>query len=96
MTTPTIPDAWYAQQAERPLDTSLLSLRDDEAEFFKAQTGITDDGALREHILDVQRRAFQVWPYPCIRRVRRFSPGIALQFIVFCSSASPSASQAHR
>ncbi|KZV91243.1 hypothetical protein EXIGLDRAFT_615917, partial [Exidia glandulosa HHB12029] len=67
-TAPTIPDAWYARQAETPLDPNLLVLRGDEGEFFKTQTGIKDDEKLREHILDVQRRAFAVWPYPCIRR----------------------------
>lgn len=66
----TIPDPWYARQAEQPLDPALLELAEDEAAFFKAQTGLTDDGALRAHILAVQRKAFAVWPYPCIRRVR--------------------------
>lgn len=63
-----INDPWYALQAQESLDPSWLVLDAAEAAFFKAQTGIDDDDALREHILAVQRKAFSVWPYPCIRR----------------------------
>ncbi|KAH7101618.1 hypothetical protein BKA62DRAFT_743235 [Auriculariales sp. MPI-PUGE-AT-0066] len=51
-----------------PLDPTLLSLRDDERAFFVAQTGITEDDALRQHILRVQQLAYAVAPYPCIQR----------------------------
>ncbi|KAF8638313.1 hypothetical protein AX17_002333 [Amanita inopinata Kibby_2008] len=51
-----------------PLDESLYSLDDDELAFFKSQTGIDDDEQLKNHILAVQAKAYQVYRYPCIRR----------------------------
>ncbi|PFH52913.1 hypothetical protein AMATHDRAFT_1651 [Amanita thiersii Skay4041] len=50
------------------LDVTLLSLDSEESEFFKSQTGIVDDEELRKHILDIQMRAYKVYPYPCIYR----------------------------
>lgn len=35
-------------------------------DFFKHATGIHDNVALKEHIFDIARTAFQVFPYPCI------------------------------
>lgn len=67
MTTTTINDPFYARQAEHPLNPALLALDDGEAAFFKDQTGIVDDEALKQHVLAVQQKAFAVWPYPCIR-----------------------------
>ncbi|KAI6098235.1 hypothetical protein EDD16DRAFT_1764975 [Pisolithus croceorrhizus] len=49
-----------------PLDLSIYSLTPDEAEFFKAATGINDDNMLRAHILRAQEEAYKVAPYPCI------------------------------
>ncbi|KAI6039680.1 hypothetical protein EDC04DRAFT_2568253 [Pisolithus marmoratus] len=49
-----------------PLDPSLYSLTPNEAEFFKAATGINDDKMLRTHILMAQEKAYKVAPYPCI------------------------------
>ncbi|KZW00939.1 hypothetical protein EXIGLDRAFT_603603 [Exidia glandulosa HHB12029] len=54
--------------ADVPLDPSLLALRPDETAFFKAQTGIEDEEVLRQHIIKNQEEAYQVAPYPCIRR----------------------------
>jgi hypothetical protein len=51
-----------------PLDESLYSLNPEEKTFFKSQTGIDDDDALRDHILAVQKKAYAVHPYPGIRR----------------------------
>ncbi|KAF8337271.1 hypothetical protein F5887DRAFT_984699 [Amanita rubescens] len=45
-----------------------LSLTEDELAFFKAQTGIDDDEKLKDHIVAVQAKAHNVYPYPCIRR----------------------------
>ncbi|KIK79942.1 hypothetical protein PAXRUDRAFT_833842 [Paxillus rubicundulus Ve08.2h10] len=52
---------------------SLLALQEQhykitpsQAEFFKAQTGITDDKELKQHIFEVQEAAYKVAPYPCI------------------------------
>ncbi|CCM06622.1 uncharacterized protein FIBRA_08902 [Fibroporia radiculosa] len=41
------PDKYYA-------------LDDDEITFFKSQTGINDDAALKSHILHVQAQAYEV------------------------------------
>ncbi|THH16211.1 hypothetical protein EW146_g4390 [Bondarzewia mesenterica] len=40
------------------LDPTLLRLKSDETEFFKSVTGIRDEAVLREHILTVQREAY--------------------------------------
>ncbi|KAM6495368.1 hypothetical protein JOM56_008074 [Amanita muscaria] len=50
-----------------PLDESLYSLDEDELAFFKSETGMDDEGELKKHILTVQARAYEVFPYPCIR-----------------------------
>ncbi|PBK67606.1 hypothetical protein ARMSODRAFT_889090 [Armillaria solidipes] len=52
----------------RPLDPTLYALDEDEAAFFKSQTGIEDDTALKSHIFAVQEEAYKICPYPCIRR----------------------------
>ncbi|KIJ62684.1 hypothetical protein HYDPIDRAFT_114355 [Hydnomerulius pinastri MD-312] len=49
------------------LDPSLYNLDPESLVFFKSETGIHDDDALRKHILDVQAQAYAVAPYPCIR-----------------------------
>ncbi|KAI6117078.1 hypothetical protein EDD16DRAFT_1517867 [Pisolithus croceorrhizus] len=49
-----------------PLDPGIYSLTPDEAQFFKAATGINDDNMLRTHILSAQEKAYKVAPYPCI------------------------------
>ncbi|KAG8219065.1 hypothetical protein J3R82DRAFT_4821 [Butyriboletus roseoflavus] len=46
---------------------AAYALSPEQATFFKAQTGIDDDDDLRTHILEVQERAFKIFPYPCIR-----------------------------
>ncbi|KAF8592217.1 hypothetical protein K439DRAFT_1650383 [Ramaria rubella] len=50
------------------LDLSLYKLRDDDLAFFKSQTGIHDEAALQDHIIEVQADAYAVYPYTCIRR----------------------------
>ncbi|KAI0275323.1 hypothetical protein BC834DRAFT_43900 [Gloeopeniophorella convolvens] len=40
----------------------------DEAAFFKQQTGIEDDDALKVHLLTIHAEAYKVYPYNCIRR----------------------------
>ncbi|KZS95907.1 hypothetical protein SISNIDRAFT_451556 [Sistotremastrum niveocremeum HHB9708] len=50
-----------------PLDHEY-TLKEDEIAFFKQESGITDDQALKEHILKVQSDAYAIYPYPCIRR----------------------------
>jgi len=46
--------------AKPPLDDQLYSLSPDALDFFKSQTGIEDEDALREHILSVQKKAYGV------------------------------------
>jgi len=53
--------------ADKPLDTSILTLDNDELAFFKETTGIHDEQELKDHICAVQAEAYAVWPYPCIR-----------------------------
>ncbi|KAA1474305.1 hypothetical protein DENSPDRAFT_882696 [Dentipellis sp. KUC8613] len=50
-----------------PLDESLYHLSPDEKAFFQKTTGIHDDEELKRHILDVQKKAYAIFPYPCIR-----------------------------
>ncbi|KAG2142473.1 hypothetical protein DEU56DRAFT_794667 [Suillus clintonianus] len=49
-----------------PLDESLYGLRPQDAVFFKKLTGIEDDAVLKQHILDIQAKAYKVAPYGCI------------------------------
>lgn len=43
-----------------PLDDKLYRLDAEETAFYKAKTGIDDDDKLKEHIVQVQRDAYQV------------------------------------
>lgn len=43
-----------------PLDESFYHLSEDEAAFFKSQTGIKDDEELKRHILKAQANAYEV------------------------------------
>ncbi|KAE9390976.1 hypothetical protein BT96DRAFT_959659 [Gymnopus androsaceus JB14] len=43
-------------------DSNLESLN-----FFKSQTGIKDDEELKDHIMRIQSRAYELYQYPCIR-----------------------------
>ncbi|KAG0704977.1 hypothetical protein DFH29DRAFT_326553 [Suillus ampliporus] len=55
-----------AQLSFPPLDESLYDLAPKDAAFFKKLTGIEDDVALKQHILDIQAKAYKVAPYGCI------------------------------
>jgi SAM-dependent methyltransferase len=48
------------------LDQSLYNLLPQDATFYKEVTGIEDDAALKQHILDIQAKAYKVAPYACI------------------------------
>lgn len=43
-----------------PLDEALYTLDEEEAAFFKSQTGIDDDEELKQHILRAQKDAYEV------------------------------------
>jgi hypothetical protein len=49
-----------AQRTFPPLDENLYNLRPQDAAFYKELTGIKDDAALKQHILDVQAKAYKV------------------------------------
>ncbi|EPT05431.1 hypothetical protein FOMPIDRAFT_127976 [Fomitopsis schrenkii] len=55
------------QVFKHPLNPESYRLAEDEIAFHKAQTGIQDDEELKSHIIAVQRDAYEVFPYPCIR-----------------------------
>ncbi|KAG6807487.1 hypothetical protein H0H92_007295 [Tricholoma furcatifolium] len=50
-----------------PLDEKFLVLSPEELEYFREQTQIQDEDSLRQHIIDVQKKAYQIYGYPCIR-----------------------------
>lgn len=55
---------YYANPATKPhLDVSLYSLDSDETAFFQQLTGIGDEQALRDHIIAVQAKAYNVRPF---------------------------------
>ncbi|KAK0496148.1 hypothetical protein EDD18DRAFT_232865 [Armillaria luteobubalina] len=62
-----ISSAMSSSVATSQLDPTLYVLAEHEATFFKAQTGIEDDVALKNHIYTVQEEAYKVYPYNCIR-----------------------------
>ncbi len=47
-------------QSALPLDASIYALTEDEAAFFKVETGIQDDVQLKNHILAIQEEAYKV------------------------------------
>ncbi|TCD66533.1 hypothetical protein EIP91_001254 [Steccherinum ochraceum] len=49
-----------------PLDDSLLRLSEAEHAFLRAAIS-DDEQELRKRVLDVQKRAYEKYPYPCIR-----------------------------
>ena len=46
--------------SQSALDDSLYALTEDEAAFFKVETGIQDDVQLKNHILAIQEEAYKV------------------------------------
>jgi hypothetical protein len=51
----------YANPLRKPpLDDQLYTLPPDALDYFKSQTGIQDENALKEHIITVQRSAYEV------------------------------------
>ncbi|KAG1754566.1 hypothetical protein EDB19DRAFT_2035036 [Suillus lakei] len=62
-----------AQRTFPPLDESLYDLRPQDAAFYKKLTGVGDDAALKQHILDVQAKAYktQTVGATCLSRLGR-------------------------
>jgi hypothetical protein len=44
-----------------PFDEQLYSLTEDEATFFNSQKGIDNDKELKDHILSIQAKAYEVY-----------------------------------
>lgn len=57
-------------QYKLELDPNLYSLEDDEKAFLKQLTRIENEAELKEHVLNIQKEAFAVHPYPCIHSFR--------------------------
>ncbi|KAF8896601.1 hypothetical protein BD779DRAFT_1618700 [Infundibulicybe gibba] len=51
-----------------PLEEDFYVLDEEELAFFSTQTGIYDESELKAHILAIQKKAYDVFGYPCIRR----------------------------
>ena len=49
----------HARPPVRSLDASFYALKPEEVAFFKVETGITDDNVLKQHILNVQYKAYE-------------------------------------
>ncbi|KAG2347955.1 hypothetical protein BDR05DRAFT_1037851 [Suillus weaverae] len=60
-----------------PLDDSLYCLDPEEIAFFRRQTDIQDEVALKAHIIDAQKEAYKVAPYACIRGFDFLHPNIS-------------------
>lgn len=45
---------------KQPLDEQFYGLDEQELQFFKSWTGIADEEALKRHILDIQKDAYEV------------------------------------
>jgi len=48
------------------LNPDLYDIHPEEAAFFKQQTGIQDDELLKQHIIQVQAKAYETYSYRCI------------------------------
>ncbi|KAF9439617.1 hypothetical protein P691DRAFT_769288 [Macrolepiota fuliginosa MF-IS2] len=49
-----------------PLDSALYDLDKGQQTFFKQITGIVGSEDLKQHIMSVQAKAYELFPYPCI------------------------------
>lgn len=57
---------FFADPTTRPpLDENAFSLSPEALAFFKSHTGISDEDALKEHIITVQKKAYEV-SYPIL------------------------------
>ncbi|KAJ6509781.1 hypothetical protein DFH09DRAFT_1435498 [Mycena vulgaris] len=57
----------YTGYTKPPLDESLYTTVEADVAFLKQQTGIQDLDALKQHIIAFQRKAYDIYNYPCIR-----------------------------
>ncbi|GLB41661.1 hypothetical protein LshimejAT787_1002610 [Lyophyllum shimeji] len=59
--------ALQEKHAKLPLDEKFYALEGKELAFFQEQTGIKDEAELKQHIISVQTKAYEVFEYRCIR-----------------------------
>lgn len=50
------------------LDDAAYNPTATQVDFLKRLTGLSDPDELRARVLDIQRRAYSIYPYPCIAR----------------------------
>ncbi|KAF8890822.1 hypothetical protein CPB84DRAFT_1749022 [Gymnopilus junonius] len=68
----------WADPATKPkLDPNIYQLHGDLLLFFKEQTGIQDEDELKQHVLGVQAKAYEIFGYPCIRLLTFLQLGIS-------------------
>jgi len=68
----------YIPPIRGELNPDFYNLSGQELDFFKRTTKITDDDALKQHVLDIQNKAYHnVHAYPCIKQFSflRFKSG---------------------
>ncbi|KAJ7454164.1 hypothetical protein FB451DRAFT_1100012 [Mycena latifolia] len=66
-----------ATYSKPPLDASLYKPDEEELKFMKSQTGIQDPDTLKQHIIAVQTKAYDIYSYPCIRAFAFARPKIS-------------------
>ncbi|KAF9446308.1 hypothetical protein P691DRAFT_708861 [Macrolepiota fuliginosa MF-IS2] len=62
----TVPPLNSANKGPLPLDSTLYDLDEGQQTFFKRITGIAGSEDLKQHIISVQAKAYELFPYPCI------------------------------
>jgi len=50
-----------------PLDPALYEISDADMPFFRAAIS-PDEGVVRQRVFDIQKKAYEEYPYPCIKR----------------------------
>ncbi|KAA1470318.1 hypothetical protein DENSPDRAFT_683322 [Dentipellis sp. KUC8613] len=56
-----------AETPAPPLDDNLYYLSPAQKDFFEKTTSIRNEEELKQHILAIQKKAYAIHPYPCIR-----------------------------
>jgi len=67
----------YANPSTKPpLEPRFYNPTEEEVRFLQSQTGIQDRDQLKQHILEVQQKAYDIYGYPCIRFMSFIRMGI--------------------
>ncbi|KAJ6504201.1 hypothetical protein C8R47DRAFT_1210286 [Mycena vitilis] len=65
------------EEYKPPLDENLFTMEDEDLAFLKAQSGIQDPDALKQHVLAIQAKAYDLYGHNCIRRFSFTKPKIS-------------------